>query len=184
MSPAIVKEPPAKRSEPETASAWTELCTPDPKADHMVPSHLPRAQPRQVAPDGSRSSIQHNRERRAQHRNHVHGTLRGWCNYFQHSVVNVFAPEGQWVRQRPAPTAQGNGACTGSRPSTLAQCLLRGPGAILLSHSPNTSEPCPIQDLLTGGPDAGNPPVRSGGRGEIHFLVPTLIPYAIAAQAR
>jgi RNA-directed DNA polymerase len=30
----------------------------------------------------------------------VNRTLRGWFNYFQHSVVNVFAPEDRWVRQR------------------------------------------------------------------------------------
>jgi RNA-directed DNA polymerase len=30
----------------------------------------------------------------------VNRTLRGWFNYFQHSVLNVFAPEDRWVRQR------------------------------------------------------------------------------------
>lgn len=30
----------------------------------------------------------------------VNRTLRGWFNYFQHSVANVFAPEDRWVRQK------------------------------------------------------------------------------------
>lgn len=30
----------------------------------------------------------------------VNRTLRGWFQYFQHSVRNVFAPEDRWVRQR------------------------------------------------------------------------------------
>lgn len=30
----------------------------------------------------------------------VNGTLRGWFNYFQHSVANIFVREDQWVRQR------------------------------------------------------------------------------------
>jgi RNA-directed DNA polymerase len=30
----------------------------------------------------------------------VNRTLRGWFQYFQHSVVNVFAPQDHWVRQR------------------------------------------------------------------------------------
>src|SRR5580658_4617086 len=62
----------------------------------------------------------------------------------------------------------------GTRPSTLAQCLLRRPGAIPLSHSPRASEPISKENPLTGKPDARNGPVRFGGRGEVQSLVPTL----------
>jgi RNA-directed DNA polymerase len=30
----------------------------------------------------------------------VNRTMRGWFNYFQHSVCNVFRPEDSWVRNR------------------------------------------------------------------------------------
>ena len=33
----------------------------------------------------------------------------------------------------------------------------------------------------TGEPDAGDPPVRFGGRGEVQTLVPTPIPTAVGA---
>src|SRR5260221_2246835 len=68
------------------------------------------------------------------------------------------------------------------RPSTLAQCLLRRTRTILLSHSPRASEPRSTQSSLTGEPDAGNLPVRFGGRGEGSSLVPT--PIGIARQSR
>src|SRR5260370_1158515 len=62
-----------------------------------------------------------------------------------------------------------------SGPSTLAQCLLRGPRANLLGLGPRASEPCSTQSSLTGEPDAGNLPVRFGGRGKVLSLVPTPI---------
>lgn len=30
----------------------------------------------------------------------INRTLRGWFNYFQHSIANVMAPEDKWIRQR------------------------------------------------------------------------------------
>src|SRR5258707_9707870 len=62
-----------------------------------------------------------------------------------------------------------------TRPSALAKCLLRRPRVNLLSLSPGTSEPCSTQSSLTGEPDAGNLPVRFGGRGKVQSLVPTPI---------
>lgn len=44
--------------------------------------------------------------------------------------------------------------------AALANCLLRGTWADLLSHSPSQSEPTPTERPLTGEPDAGKPPVR------------------------
>jgi hypothetical protein len=62
--------------------------------------------------------------------------------------------------------------------SALAQCLLRRTRADLLSHGPGPSESTSNPKPLTGEPDAGNPPVRFGGRGEVLLLVPTPIPTA------
>src|ERR1039457_1173558 len=40
MPPAVVKPPPAQRSLPETASAYTSSFIPEPSADQLFPSHL------------------------------------------------------------------------------------------------------------------------------------------------
>ena len=99
----------------------------------------------------------------------VNRTMRGWFEYFKHSIKNVFEKEDRWVRGRlqghSEKTAQRTRTRTGTRPSTLAQCLLRRTGAILLSHSPSASEPISQENPLTGKPDARNGPVRFGGRG-------------------
>ena len=65
----------------------------------------------------------------------------------------------------------------GAGPSTLAECLLRGVRVVLLGHSP-----CDGPSILwevkppTGEPDAGDPPVRFGGRGNrIQSVLPTPI---------
>src|SRR6266436_5002124 len=62
-----------------------------------------------------------------------------------------------------APPSERMGA--DARPQALAQCLLRRTRAILDGHSPRPSEPISMEKSLTGEPDAGNPPVRFGGRG-------------------
>src|SRR5208282_4614035 len=72
-------------------------------------------------------------------------------------------------------TAQAPRTGSRPRPSTLAQRLLRGTGAILLSHSPSASDPISTENPLTGKPDARNGPVRFGGRGEVQSFVPTPI---------
>ena len=75
----------------------------------------------------------------------------------------------------PPQTAQAPRTGPRPRPSTLAQRLLRGTGAILLSHSPSASDPISKEYPLTGKPDARNGHVRFGGRGEVQTLVPTPI---------
>src|SRR4051794_36051871 len=67
--------------------------------------------------------------------------------------------------QYPAQTAQTSGTLPRSGSSTLAKCLLRGIGANLDGLSPKESEPKSDSTPLTGEPDAGNLPVRFGGRG-------------------
>src|ERR1017187_6103708 len=79
------------------------------------------------------------------------------------------------IAGHPEKTAQRTRTRTGTRPSTLAQRLLRRAGAILLSHSPSASDPISQENPLTGKPDARNGPVRFGGRGEVQTLVPTSI---------
>src|SRR5213593_4207952 len=40
LPPAVVKSPPAYRSLPDTASAYTTLSIPEPSADQLLPFHL------------------------------------------------------------------------------------------------------------------------------------------------
>ena len=73
---------------------------------------------------------------------------------------------------------QGTRTRAGTRPSTLAQCLLRRPGTILPSHSPSASDPISQENPLTGKPDARNGPVRFGGRGGAENSIPTPIDHS------
>src|SRR4051794_1869725 len=57
----------------------------------------------------------------------------------------------------------------------MAKCLLRRTGVNLLSLNPSKSGQCSSRAPLTGEPDAGNPPVRFGGRGRAKPPVPTPI---------
>src|SRR5262249_28671866 len=52
-----------------------------------------------------------------------------------------------------------------ARPSTLAQCLLRGTGAVHPSCSLCAGASIPMRQPPTGEPCAGEPPARFGGRG-------------------
>jgi hypothetical protein len=47
----------------------------------------------------------------------------------------------------------------------MAQRLLYEPRTVLAGHSTSDREPTSKENSLTGKPDAGNPPVRFGGRG-------------------
>ncbi len=61
--------------------------------------------------------------------------------------------------------------------STLAECLLRGTGAVFLCSRRCIKGPILIEvKLPTGEPDAGEPPVWfGGGRGRIQSSLPTPI---------
>src|SRR6266849_7374131 len=63
----------------------------------------------------------------------------------------------------------------------MAQCLLRRSRAVLDGHRPCPSEPISWQKPLTGEPDAGNPPVRFGGRGGESHLHP--YPYSVRCHS-
>ena len=95
-------------------------------------------------------------------------TLRGWINYFKHSIANIFPDLDGWVRGRLRTILRqrhkGKGRAR-ERPAEMAQCLLRRTGVNLLSFNPSQSGQCSPRDPLTGEPDAGKPPVRFGGRG-------------------
>src|SRR5208337_4859751 len=70
--------------------------------------------------------------------------------------------------QHPAPLAgrQGTGARSG--PSALVQRLLCGARVVLLGHSSRHRQSV-LSEVTppTGEPDAGDPPVRFGGRGSV-----------------
>src|SRR5438874_13040778 len=55
------------------------------------------------------------------------------------------------------------------------KCLFRRARANLLSLNPSPSGQRSLGAPLTGDPDAGKPPVRFGGRGEVTTLAPTPI---------
>src|SRR5438874_13809137 len=55
------------------------------------------------------------------------------------------------------------------------KCLFRRARANLLSLNPSQSGQRSLGAPLTGEPDAGKPPVRFGGRGEVTTLAPTPI---------
>jgi RNA-directed DNA polymerase len=55
----------------------------------------------------------------------INRTLRGWFEYFKHSIKNVFEKKRQMGSRaaagHPAQTRQRPGNCAGQRPSTLAK---------------------------------------------------------------
>ena len=63
------------------------------------------------------------------------------------------------------------------------QCLLGATWVDLLSLNLGASAPTSKVRPPTGEPDAGNPPVRFGGRGEVLSLVPTPIQQLWDARA-
>jgi len=75
----------------------------------------------------------------------------------------------------PAQTPPSERMGADARAQALAQCLLRRTRAVLDGHSPRPSEPTSMEKSLTGEPDAGNPPVRFGGRGGAKNAIPTPI---------
>jgi RNA-directed DNA polymerase len=70
--------------------------------DHFERGHR---WPRQKSKDKFREAIRQKTRRltpdsMSQIVENVNRTLRGWFEYFQHSVANIFEPEDRWVRQR------------------------------------------------------------------------------------
>ena len=97
-------------------------------------------------------------------------TLRGWFGYFQHSYHTTFTTVDGWVRRRLRSILRKRAGRTGRGRGTDHQ---RWPNAFFAEHGyylPG-SGPCggvsiPLRVRpSTGEPDAGNPPVRFGGRG-------------------
>ncbi|HWT77284.1 MAG TPA: group II intron reverse transcriptase/maturase, partial [Candidatus Methylomirabilis sp.] len=126
-------------------------------------------------------------------------TLRGWFEYFKHSPRFTFIALDQWVRLRLRSLLrfrQGRkGTRSGFGSSTLAQCFLCQAGTLLLNGGP-----CLGLSILsevrppTGEPDAGELPVRFGGRGSGQSCSPypypglvlpfvTTLTYAISSVA-
>ena len=109
----------------------------------------------------------------------VNRTLRGWFEYFKHSIQNVFDREDQWIRGRLRAILRkrnkGHGRARGLDHQRWPNAYFAEPGTILLSHSPSASDPISQENPLTGKPDARNGPVRFGGRGGAENSIPTPI---------
>ena len=85
--------------------------------------------------------------------------------------------------QHPAQAAQTQRPRPRRRPSTLAQRLFHRPWAVLADRSPRVGPP--IRSSVkppTGEPDAGDPRVRFGGRG--NRLTDSPYPYQICHPCR
>ena len=69
-----------------------------------------------------------------------------------------------------------------SDPSTLAERVVCAPWAAVLGSGTRVdADNRRTTNPLTGEPDAGNPPVRFGGRGKVQTLVPTPIVFLMPA---
>ncbi len=119
-------------------------------------------------------------EPRGHHRRTSIARSRGWFGYFKHSHAAASTPLDAWIRMRLRSILRkragdrGRGRAGG--PSALARSLLCGARAVFLGTRPMR---CPsvlcAGDSSTGEPDAGDPPVRFGGRGErTQSLLPTM----------
>ena len=98
-------------------------------------------------------------------------TRKGWFEYFKHSRKSTFADPDRWVAeaaaQHPPQTAGQARRCTGLGQCPMATGFLCEAGAVLLGRSPRLSSSILSEvKLPTGEPDAGDPPVRFGGRGD------------------
>ena len=111
----------------------------------------------------------------------VNRSLRGWYGYFQHSKAQHVCVGGRLraatVAESAAMAIGWRGQGDGSRPSTLAERVVCPPwAAVLGSRTRVDADNRKTTNPLTGEPDAGDPPVRFGGRGKVQSLVPTPIP--------
>lgn len=97
-------------------------------------------------------------------------TLRGWFGYFQHSSWTTFAPLDGWIRQRLRSVLrrrsgrQGRGRGRDHQRWPNAYFGAQGLFSLAAAHALFRQSPFGVRPS-TGEPDAGNPPVRFGGRG-------------------
>ena len=95
---------------------------------------------------------------------------------------------GGWLRAAPVaePAAMAfgwRGQRDRSRPPTLAETMVCPLWTVVLGHGPRVdADNRTTTNPLTGEPDAGDPPVRFGGRGKVQTLVPTPIGCIAAAE--
>src|SRR5258707_15262461 len=86
----------------------------------------------------------------------------------QHKLPQVpMAKQGRVQQQESELNACRESSQEKSREAAVL-CLLLAPWADLLSLGPRECVPICIHRPSTGEPDAGNPPVRFGGRGEVN----------------
>jgi len=109
-------------------------------------------------------------------------TLRGWFVYFQHSrPPRLFSSLDGWIRKRLRSILrrrQGKRGCgRGSDHQRWKKLLLRQTRALQSGHSPSRGRSILFEvKPSTGEPDAGDPQVRFGGRGDrIQSVLPTPI---------
>jgi hypothetical protein len=97
----------------------------------------------------------------------VNRSLRGWFEYFKNSSRQAFNAIDAYTRMRLRSVKAFEEARPGrwSRPLSLAKRLLSGTWP--LQSCRGTCSVPPVREIgpLTGEPDAGDPPVRFGGRG-------------------
>ena len=104
----------------------------------------------------------------------VNRTLRGWFGYFKHSYRSTFTALDGWVRMRLRGILRKR---AGRRGRGRGGIISVGPTRTLPSKGTSPWKP-PLRRRVnplgvrpsTGEPDAGNPPVRFGGRGDRHQL--------------
>ena len=105
--------------------------------------------------------------------------IRGWMGYFKHSKETTFVPLDKWIRMRLRSILRkrnkGHGRGRGTDHQKWKNAYFADLGLISLTLTREQAANAQRRDPLTGKPDAGNSPVRFGGRGEVLFLIPTPI---------
>ena len=113
-------------------------------------------------------------------------TLKGWFGYFKHSHKFTFATLDRWVRMRLRSIlryrhgGQGRGRGADHQRWPNAYFAELGLFSLATAHAPARSVLSEVKPP-TGEPDAGDPPVRFGGRGN---RTQSFLPTPIQAAAR